>query len=84
MIAATLKDKTLHATAFQVLEQNFNNNNSINKRAAGADALSTIYGSKPPRTKAKSRGQGWFNVAINFIIIIISTEMKNACYIYLS
>ena len=61
-----------------------NNNNSINKRAAGADALSTIYGNKPQRTKAKSRGQGWFNVAINFIIIIISTEMKNACYIYLS
>ena len=40
-----------------------NNNNSINKRAAGADALSTIYGNKPPRTKAKSQGQGWFNVA---------------------
>ncbi len=45
-----------------------------------------IYGSKPPRTRAKPRGQGWFkHVAINSYIVdnkcYIPTGMKNACYL---
>ena len=37
-----------------------------------------IYGSQPPRTRAKPRGQGWFTFAIN------SNVVDNKCYIYRS
>ena len=34
-----------------------------------------IYGSKPPRMRAKLRGQGWFTFAINLNVV------DNKCYI---
>ncbi len=37
-----------------------------------------IYDSKPPRTRAKPRGQGWFTFAINYNVV------DNKCYIYRS